>query len=48
MQMLMKDLLTEKLPRLSAYLDRYDIDVTFVTLNWFLTLFVDTMPTEVR
>ena len=43
----MKDLLMEKLPRLGAHLDSCGIDVTFVTLNWFLTLFVDSMPTEV-
>ena len=43
----MKDLLGEMLPRLSSHLDNCGIDMTFVTLNWFLTLFVDSMPTEV-
>lgn len=43
----MKDLVSEKLPQLQAHLDNFGIDITFVTINWFLTLFVDPMPTEV-
>ena len=37
----------QKLPRLSSHLDLHSIDVTLVTFNWFLTLFIDAMPTEV-
>ena len=43
----MRDLLPDMLPRLSAHLQQHTIDVTLVTFNWFLTLFVDAMPTEV-
>ena len=39
--------MAEKLPRLNAHLQQYSIDVTLVTFNWFLTLFVDALPTEV-
>ena len=43
----MRELLPEMLPRLDAHLQEYAIDVTLVTFNWFLTLFIDAMPTEV-
>ena len=43
----MKDLLSEKLPELSVHLEANSIDVTVVTFNWFLTLFIDALPTEV-
>lgn len=47
LQAVMRDLLPDMLPRLSAHLQQHTIDVTLVTFNWFLTLFVDAMPTEV-
>lgn len=37
----------QKLPRLSSHLDLYGIDITLITFNWFVTLFIDAMPTEV-
>ena len=46
-QAVMRELLPEMLPRLNAHLQEYAIDVTLVTFNWFLTLFIDAMPTEV-
>eukprot|EP00117_Sycon_ciliatum_P018867 scpid6824/ scgid17288/ TBC1 domain family member 2B len=45
-QLLMKELLEEKLPMLSQHLDFYGIDVAMVTFNWCLTVFVDAVPTE--
>jgi len=48
MQLVLKDLVAEKLPRLQSHLDLFTIDVSIVTINWFLTLFVDPLPTEVR
>ena len=47
MQAVLRELLHQKLPRLSSHLDLHTIDVTLVTFNWFLTLFIDAMPTEV-
>ena len=47
MQAVLRELLPQKLPRLSAHLDLHSIDVTLITFNWFLTLFIDAMPTEV-
>jgi hypothetical protein len=45
-QAVLRELLPQKLPRLSAHLDLHSIDVTLITFNWFLTLFIDAMPTE--
>ena len=39
--------MAEKLPRLNVHLKEHFIDVTLVTFNWFLTLFVDALPTDV-
>ena len=43
----MKELVAEKLPILSEHLELNGIDVTVVTFNWFLTIFIDALPTEV-
>ncbi len=41
------ELVADKLPRLNRHLENYSIDVTLVTFNWFLTLYIDALPTEV-
>lgn len=43
----MQKLVPEKLPQINAHLQEYFIDVTLVTFNWFLTIFIDALPTEV-
>ena len=43
----LKDLIHEKLPSLYAHLRSLDIDLTTVSLNWFLSLFFDALPFEV-
>ncbi|XP_064395380.1 uncharacterized protein LOC135342564 isoform X2 [Halichondria panicea] len=45
-QAVVRELVATQLPLLSHHLQRYSIDVTLVTFNWFLTLFVDALPTE--
>lgn len=47
-QLVLKDLIREKLPKLSNFIDHYKVDYSPVTFNWFLTVYVDTVPTEVR
>ncbi|XP_065901041.1 TBC1 domain family member 2B-like isoform X2 [Dysidea avara] len=42
----LKDLMIEKLPKLTAHLDHHKVDFSPVTFNWFLTVYVDTVPTE--
>ncbi|GBM56262.1 TBC1 domain family member 2B [Araneus ventricosus] len=46
-QELLKELLRNKLPKISAHLAALDIELSTVTLNWFLSLFIDSVPIEV-
>lgn len=43
----MIDFIGEKLETLKDHLDMYGIDLTIVAFKWFLTIFVDGLPTEV-
>ena len=36
----------DKIPRLYAHLDKYSVDLSLFTFNWFLTIFVDNIPVE--
>lgn len=45
-QRVLKDLMAEKLPRLSTHLEANKVDLSLFTFNWFLTVFVDTIPAE--
>nr|XP_058953743.1 TBC1 domain family member 2B-like [Pocillopora verrucosa] len=45
-QRVLKDLLAEKLPRLSAHFDALMVDLSLVSFNWFLTVFVDSFPIQ--
>ncbi|MEE6515182.1 hypothetical protein FKM82_023721 [Ascaphus truei] len=46
-QRVFKDLMCEKLPRLSAHFDQYKVDYTLITFNWFLVVFVDSVVSDV-
>ena len=39
-----KELVAEKLPLLAEHLDTHGVDPALFSLNWFLCLFVDTLP----
>jgi len=43
-QSVFKELLCEKLPRLAIHLESHGVDPTLLSLNWFLCLFVDSLP----
>ena len=45
-QEVLKELLSEKLPRLGAHFSRHGIDASMFTLNWFLCIFVDNIPVK--
>ncbi|XP_055932800.1 TBC1 domain family member 2B-like [Argiope bruennichi] len=47
-QELLKELLRNKLPKISAHLAALDIELSTVTLNWFLSLFIDSVPIELH
>ena len=38
----------ESLPGLHAHLKYYGVDISTVTFNWFITIFIDAVPFEVR
>lgn len=46
-QRVLKDFLVEKLPRLAAHFDLHAIDVSLVTFNWFLSVFVESLPSDI-
>ena len=46
-QEVLKDLMREKLPRLANHLENLEIEISTVTLNWFLAIFFDAVPFEV-
>ncbi|XP_013784589.1 TBC1 domain family member 2B-like [Limulus polyphemus] len=45
-QRVLKDLLSEKLPRLHNHLEQCNVDLSLFTFNWFLTVYVDNIPVE--
>ncbi|XP_075064496.1 TBC1 domain family member 2B [Mixophyes fleayi] len=46
-QRVFKDLMSEKLPRLSAHFEQYKVDCTLITFNWFLVVFVDSVVSDI-
>ncbi|XP_053320653.1 TBC1 domain family member 2B [Spea bombifrons] len=46
-QRVFKDLMSEKLPRLSAHFEQYKVDYTLITFNWFLVVFVDSVVSDI-
>lgn len=45
-QSVLNELLSESLPALHAHLKYYGIDISTVTFNWFITIFIDAVPFE--
>jgi hypothetical protein len=46
-QEVMRDIMRDKLPKLYKHLTDLDIEISTVTLNWFLAVFFDSVPFEV-
>ncbi|XP_052006174.1 TBC1 domain family member 2A [Xyrauchen texanus] len=46
-QRVFKDLMWEKLPRLMAHLEAQRVDVSLITVEWFLVLFVESLPSRI-
>ncbi|KTG44405.1 hypothetical protein cypCar_00026992, partial [Cyprinus carpio] len=46
-QRVLKDLMSEKLPRLTAHLEALKVDVSLITVEWFLVLFIESLPTRI-
>lgn len=45
-QRVLRDLLSEKLPRLTAHLGQHHIDLSLITFNWFLVVFADSLISD--
>ncbi|KAF5398148.1 hypothetical protein PHET_08807 [Paragonimus heterotremus] len=45
-QLVLKDLLSSKLPKLFEHIQKMEIDISAITLNWFLAIFYDSVPFE--
>ena len=43
---MLKDLVQEKLPKVHQLLESNGVDLSLFTFNWFLTVFVDNIPTD--
>ncbi|KAM5192147.1 TBC1 domain family member 2A [Mantella aurantiaca] len=46
-QRVFKDFFSEKLPRLTAHFQQYKIDLSLITFNWFLVVFVDNLVSDI-
>ncbi|KAG7454009.1 hypothetical protein JOB18_015556 [Solea senegalensis] len=46
-QRVLKDFLVDKLPRLASHFDEFSIDVSLITFNWFLVVFVENLPSDI-
>ncbi|XP_053284123.1 TBC1 domain family member 2A isoform X2 [Pleuronectes platessa] len=46
-QRVLKDFLAEKLPRLASHFDDHSVDVSLITFNWFLVVFVESLPSDI-
>ncbi|XP_072904655.1 TBC1 domain family member 2A isoform X2 [Hemitrygon akajei] len=46
-QRVFKDLLSEKMPRLVSHLEQYNVDLSYITFNWFLVVFVDSLLSDI-
>ena len=44
---MLHDLVQEKLPYTQQHLAAHSVDLTMFTFNWFLTVFVDALPSYV-
>lgn len=46
-QRVLKDFLSEKLPRISSHFESQSVDVSLIAFNWFLVVFVDSLPSDI-
>ena len=47
-QQVLKDLVDRTLPKLSAHLEEQGVELSAITFGWFLSLFTDCLPIQVR
>lgn len=47
LQEVLKDLIAETMPVLNAHFKYHGVDISTVTFNWLITLYLDAVPFEV-
>jgi TBC1 domain family member 2B len=45
-QFVLKDLIEQKTPDIHQHFDMNEVDITSLTLNWFMAIFIDSVPFE--
>ncbi|KAJ8382115.1 hypothetical protein SKAU_G00028930 [Synaphobranchus kaupii] len=46
-QRVLKDFMVEKMPRLMAHFEEHNVDVSLITFNWFLVVFVESLASDI-
>ncbi|XP_036407473.1 TBC1 domain family member 2A isoform X1 [Megalops cyprinoides] len=46
-QRVLKDFMVEKMPRLMAHFEEHSVDVSLITFNWFLVVFVESLASDI-
>ncbi|MBN3310275.1 TBD2A protein, partial [Amia calva] len=46
-QRVLKDFMAEKMPRLTAHFEQHNVDVSLITFNWFLVVFVESLASDI-
>ncbi|XP_036373295.1 TBC1 domain family member 2A-like isoform X1 [Megalops cyprinoides] len=46
-QRVLKDFMAEKLPRLTAHFEELQVDVSLITFNWFMVVFVESLASNI-
>ncbi|KAI4885042.1 hypothetical protein NFI96_017716, partial [Prochilodus magdalenae] len=46
-QRVFKEFMADKLPRLVAHLEEHNVDVSLITFNWFMVVFVESLPSDI-
>lgn len=46
-QEVFQEIFAQKLPNLYDHIQKFDLEFSTITINWFLSLFIDVVPFEV-
>ncbi|XP_069778853.1 TBC1 domain family member 2A isoform X5 [Narcine bancroftii] len=46
-QRVFKEILSEKMPKLVSHFEQYNVDLSYITFNWFLVVFVDSLLSDI-
>ncbi|VEL28542.1 unnamed protein product [Protopolystoma xenopodis] len=46
-QLVLKEIIQEKLPNLAEHLNKMNVDISTITLNWFIAIFIEALTFDV-